>query len=150
MVFTEACLKETLRKYTVVPVITRVAMAEVALCGHNIPKGSKIVLHLQGTHCQWKDPEQYRPERFLPGGEYDSFPESIRRCSHFQSFPVWLCFSVVPALAILASKKSLKLSEAVHKSLISLLSSVCTCLLLPSQYFLEFYVHELLLHYFPQ
>lgn len=81
MVFTEACLRETLRKYSVVPVVTRVAHADSNLCGHFIPRGSKIVLHLQGTHEQWQEPKVYRPQRFLPGGEFESFPEDVRRCT---------------------------------------------------------------------
>ena len=80
MTFTEACLKETLRKYSVVPVVTRVARNDTHLCGHDIPAGSRIVLHFQGTHEQWAEPTVYRPARFLPGGEFESFPEDIRRC----------------------------------------------------------------------
>ena len=80
MVFTEACLKETLRKYTVVPVITRIAQRDTHLCGEAIPKGAKVVLHLEATHRQWRDPDEYRPDRFLPGGEFEAFPEAIRRC----------------------------------------------------------------------
>ena len=29
-------------------------------------------------HNTWAEPEAWRPERFLPGGEYSSFPEGIR------------------------------------------------------------------------
>lgn len=29
-------------------------------------------------HNQWRDPTAFRPERFMPGGEYDEFDESIR------------------------------------------------------------------------
>lgn len=81
MEFTEACLKETLRKYSVVPVVTRVARNDTQLCGRDIPAGSRIVLHFQGTHELWKDPTVYRPDRFLPGGEFDLFSEDIRRCA---------------------------------------------------------------------
>ena len=81
MEFTEACLKETLRKYSVVPVVTRVAHCHTELCGHAIPQGAKIVLHFQGTHAKWREPHVYRPGRFLPGGEFDSFPEDVRRCA---------------------------------------------------------------------
>lgn len=81
MAVTEACLKETLRKYTVVPVITRVAQRDTTLCGEAVPRGAKVVLHLEGTHRHWREPDAYRPDRFLPGDEYDSFPESIRRCA---------------------------------------------------------------------
>ena len=81
MAWTEACLTETLRKYSVVPVVTRVARRDTRLLGHAIPAGAKIVLHFQGTHGLWAEPESYQPERFLPGGEFDRFPEETRRCA---------------------------------------------------------------------
>jgi len=33
---------------------------------------------LQATHNLYKAPTEFKPERFLPGGEYDAFDESIR------------------------------------------------------------------------
>lgn len=33
---------------------------------------------LQGIHHQYKEPLAFRPERFMPGGEYEQFPEDIR------------------------------------------------------------------------
>ena len=80
MAFTEACLRETLRRYTVVPVVTREAMADTEIDGVAIPRGTKIGLHLQGTHDLWAAPQEYRPARFLPGGELEQFPEDVRRC----------------------------------------------------------------------
>jgi N-acyl-L-homoserine lactone synthetase len=35
-------------------------------------------VHLQGIHQQYKDPQRWQPERYMPGGEYDQFDESIR------------------------------------------------------------------------
>lgn len=32
----------------------------------------------QGIHHQYQDPLAFRPERFMPGGEYEQFPEDIR------------------------------------------------------------------------
>ena len=37
-----------------------------------------LLLGTQAVHNSWAEPEAWRPERFLPGGEYSSFPESIR------------------------------------------------------------------------
>lgn len=90
MVWTEACLKETLRKYSVVPVVTRVAHRDTRLLGHHIPAGAKIVLHFQGTHGQWQAPHEYRPERFLAGGELERFPEAVRRCGARVPAGAWL------------------------------------------------------------
>lgn len=32
----------------------------------------------QGIHHQYQEPLAFRPERFMPGGEYEQFPEDIR------------------------------------------------------------------------
>jgi hypothetical protein len=80
MPFTAACLQETLRKYSIVPVLVRVATRDTKLLGHFIPKGTKCSIMVGSTHRMWKDPEVYRPERFLPGGEFENFPEDVRRC----------------------------------------------------------------------
>jgi hypothetical protein len=48
------------------------------LLGHRIPRGSWLIVHLQGIHYQYQEPLAWRPERFMPGGEYDQFDESIR------------------------------------------------------------------------
>jgi hypothetical protein len=32
----------------------------------------------QGVHNQWADPSCFRPERFLPDGEYEQFDEAVR------------------------------------------------------------------------
>ena len=33
---------------------------------------------MQAVHQQWKQPDEWRPDRFQPGGEYDSFPDDVR------------------------------------------------------------------------
>ncbi len=33
---------------------------------------------MQGTHNLYKDPSSFRPDRYLPGGEYDQFSEADR------------------------------------------------------------------------
>ena len=127
MEFTLAALKESLRKYSVVPVVTRnlvqvgreaavlgarralrggtnlgrppVATSpawrlplprahpaalgrckpqEDELLGYKLPRGAWLIVHLQGIHHQYQEPLAWRPERYLPGGEYDQFDESIR------------------------------------------------------------------------
>ncbi|KXZ46282.1 hypothetical protein GPECTOR_45g152 [Gonium pectorale] len=80
MLYTLAVLKEALRKYSVVPVVTR-KLAEddpVGLLGHPLPRGIMIACHLQGTHRLYESPEEFRPDRFMPDGEYDQFDDAIR------------------------------------------------------------------------
>lgn len=70
--------QESLRKYSVVPVVTRRVAADDTICGHHIPKDTYLACCLQAVHNSWRQPESWRPERFLPGGEYDGFKEDIR------------------------------------------------------------------------
>lgn len=62
-----------------VPVVVRELARDDVLCGHRIPRGSHVVQSLKAVHQQWADPEVWRPERFMPGGEYDQFSEDIRQ-----------------------------------------------------------------------
>lgn len=62
-----------------VPVVSRVAAEDDEICGFPIPKGAHVVAHIGAVHdSEWESPQDWRPERFLPGGEYDSFDDSIR------------------------------------------------------------------------
>ena len=79
MAFTLACLKETLRKYSVVPIVTRVAAADTALLGIPIPRGTHVAMLTQAVHNSWPDAGRWGPERFLPGGDYETHaPEDLR------------------------------------------------------------------------
>lgn len=54
MRYTLSVLKETLRKYTVVPTVTRrVGVEEESLCGYKIPKQCMVVLSLQVNCTQY-------------------------------------------------------------------------------------------------
>jgi cytochrome P450 len=79
MPYTAACLQETLRKYSIVPVLVRTAVRDTKLLDRFIPAGTKCSIMVSSTHRLWKDPDAYSPERFLPGGEFESFPEDVRR-----------------------------------------------------------------------
>lgn len=71
LTYTEACLREALRKYSVVPTVTRVAVRDAPLGGVVIPKGTHIMLLMQGVHNRedlWPEPHVFRPERFLQEG----------------------------------------------------------------------------------
>lgn len=78
MQWTLACLKESLRKYSVVPVVTRNLNTADELCGYSLPAGAWVICHLQRVHHLYKDPLRWLPARFMPGGEYDQFDPDIR------------------------------------------------------------------------
>lgn len=68
MDYTYAVLKEALRKYSVVPVVTRVTKEEDVLGDYKIPKGTTIGLLLQSVHHRedlWPNPDKFDPTRFL-------------------------------------------------------------------------------------
>lgn len=49
------------------------------ICGYKIPKGAYIACLISAVHeSEWDNPREWKPERFLPGGEYESFEDSIR------------------------------------------------------------------------
>lgn len=33
---------------------------------------------VQAVHKSWQHPDQWQPERFMPGNEFDNFPDDIR------------------------------------------------------------------------
>lgn len=66
--YTECCLRESLRKYSVVPTVVRVASEDILLDQHLIRRGTSVMLGIQGVHHNpdyWPEPHEYRPERFL-------------------------------------------------------------------------------------
>ncbi len=68
LVFTEACLKETLRRHTTVPVLVKVAARDTVLGDYEIPKGTGIWILSKAVHMRpdlWPNPEKYDPNRFM-------------------------------------------------------------------------------------
>ena len=49
--YTTCVLKESLRKYSVVPVVTRTCIEDTELAGYSIPKGTTIVALIQVLCC---------------------------------------------------------------------------------------------------
>ena len=65
--YTEAVLKEALRKYSVVPVVTREAIETETVDGVTIPSGCTITIPIRYIHGRkdlWGDPENFRPDRW--------------------------------------------------------------------------------------
>jgi beta-ring hydroxylase len=63
-----ACLKEALRLFNIVPIVTRKAVGDDRFGEYDVPAGCLVMLHLQALHkdpLQWPEPDAFRPERFL-------------------------------------------------------------------------------------
>nr|QKY15332.1 cytochrome P450 (CYP746A1) [Polytomella parva] len=78
MTYTFSVLKEALRRYSVVPVVTRRLAVDDELLGHKVPKGTMVICNVQATHNQFENPLVFDPERFMPGGEFDKFDDAVR------------------------------------------------------------------------
>ena len=84
--YSECCLRESLRKYSVVPTVVRVSAESAKLGNYYLRKGSKIMVNMQGVHHNpkiWPEPDLYNPERFLSKIEpytFLPFIEGPRMC----------------------------------------------------------------------
>lgn len=68
--YLDMCVDETLRKYPVVPVLTRECTSEYIIPRSNvsIPKGAFVMIPVLGFHRDsviFENPLQFKPERFL-------------------------------------------------------------------------------------
>jgi cytochrome P450 len=67
--YTEKVINESLRLYSPIHAISRVAIEDNTIGGYLIPEGSTVVVSLFATHRlpqYWPDPERFDPERFSP------------------------------------------------------------------------------------
>ena len=67
--YTDQVINESLRLYSPIHSISRVALEDDTLGGYFIPGGSTIYVSLYATHrlpAFWPDPERFDPERFAP------------------------------------------------------------------------------------
>lgn len=69
-------IKENLRRNGPVDnLMSRDTQQDIDLNGTFIPKGSKVAINVASIHMNpkiWHDPENFIPERFEQGGEFDS------------------------------------------------------------------------------
>jgi len=111
--YTRALIEETLRLFPPVPVLARRAARDTVVAETVVPAGSIVmaapwVLHRHHRH--WEAPDEFRPERFLPGAtppaKYTYLPFSLgpRVCTgqHFGLYEAMIC------LATLASRFRLR------------------------------------------
>ncbi|KRT80979.1 cytochrome P450 [Oryctes borbonicus] len=67
--YMECVIKEALRLFPVLGVITRVLDSDIELDGHRIPRGTQAILHIGMVHRDpehFPEPNKFIPERFLP------------------------------------------------------------------------------------
>lgn len=77
LVYTDAVLKESMRLYPPAWMLGRSADEDLELGGFHIPQRSMVFISIYHLHRDprfWKDPTQFRPERFL-NGESEAAPK---------------------------------------------------------------------------
>ncbi len=103
---TTRLLKETIRFYPPVPVMTRVKTEDVVIGGVALPKPTLNVLPIYAIHRHrslWTDPDRFDPDRFLPENEARYPRTQFMPFGYGQRVCIGSSFATIEALAILAT-----------------------------------------------
>jgi cytochrome P450 len=86
LVYTNAVILEVMRIVTQIPLsLPHFALKNAKLQGYDVDKDTVVIFNLFSVHHEkkfWKDPESFRPERFLSDGK--SLDEE--KCNHMFAF----------------------------------------------------------------
>jgi cytochrome P450 len=106
LALTQQVLKESMRLYPPVPIMTRQAIADTVLEGHEIRAGASLVMPIYAIHRharRWENPDAFDPERFgevreaqIPRYQYMPFGAGPRIC-------IGMPFAMLEATVILAT-----------------------------------------------
>ncbi len=125
--YLDAVISETLRLRPVIPIVGRVLMEPMEICGQALPAGIKIAPCIYLVHRRpdiYPEPDRFLPERFLdnPPGTYTWIPfgGGIRRCIG-ASFAQFEMKSVLSAIFLRTRLKPVDESpEAIRRRPITL------------------------------
>ncbi len=106
LVLTQQVIKESMRLYPPVPMMTRQAVADSRIGERAIPKGTSVLMSIFAIHRhakRWERPHEFDPSRFAPSREasipryqYMPFGAGPRIC-------IGMPFAMIEATAILAT-----------------------------------------------
>jgi cytochrome P450 len=103
---TSRVLKESMRLYPPVPVITRVSIEDAELGGKRLPKPTLIVIPMYAVHRHrllWDDPDRFDPDRFLPDNEARYPRTQFMPFGYGQRVCIGSSFAILEATTILAT-----------------------------------------------
>jgi len=121
LVISEATLRESLRKYSVVPTVARRAIQDIRVGSYLIPKGSSILINIQAVHWNpefWPDPMRFEPKRFISDDRDGNDPVKTRDPYTFLAFIAGPRNCLGQHLALLESK--MVISMLIHRYKLSL------------------------------
>lgn len=106
LVLVQQVIKESMRLYPPVPLMSRQAVVDTALAGHPVRAGTSVVMPIYVIHRhrgRWERPDEFVPERFAPESEakraryqYMPFGAGPRIC-------IGRAFAEIEATAMLAT-----------------------------------------------
>ncbi len=106
LVLVQQVLKESMRLYPPVPLLSRQCVAAARLDGFDVEPGATVVMPIYAMHRhakRWEDPDAFDPARFAPGREADipryqylPFGAGPRIC-------IGMAFAMLEATAMLAT-----------------------------------------------
>jgi len=106
LVVTQQVIKESMRLYPPVPIMTRQTVTQASLAGHSLPVGTSVMMSIyaiQRHSKRWPRPHEFDPSRFSPESEakmpryqYMPFGAGPRIC-------IGMPFAQIEAAAILAT-----------------------------------------------
>ena len=106
LVLVQQVLKESMRLYPPVPLMSRQGLVETMLAGHALPAATSVVMPIYVIHRhrkRWEQPDDFNPERFAPAREakieryqYMPFGAGPRIC-------IGRAFAEIEATAMLAT-----------------------------------------------
>jgi cytochrome P450 len=99
-------LKESMRLYPPVPIMTRVTTEDIVIGGKHLPKPTLIVIPIFAVHRHrllWDEPDRFDPDRFLPEKEAGYPRTQFMPFGFGQRVCIGSSFANIEAITILAA-----------------------------------------------
>ena len=103
---TQRVLKESMRLYPPVPVMTRVSAQDTEIGGKLLPKPTLVVIPIYAVHRHraiWADPDRFDPDRFLPDAEAKMARTQFMPFGFGPRVCIGSAFAMIEATTILAT-----------------------------------------------